>query len=118
MSYVADLGAAARGLPRGISVWMRRALESGWFEIRHGIYDGGPGGSKCPIAAAAEMAGIWSNGVISCGNPDWGDPDAPSPEVEDFAAYFDLHAEDVGIDAAVEVVLDALKHRGVVERAA
>lgn len=33
---------------------------------------------------------------------------APSPAVEEFAAYFDLSAEEIGTSAALEMVMDSL----------
>ena len=56
----------------------------------------GPGGAKCPVAAAATLAGVWRDGGIE-GRPRWGDDEEPASAVEDFAAYFDLCADELGI---------------------
>lgn len=66
----------------------------------------------CPLAAGALWAGVWEDGAITDGAPDWGTPDGPSAEVEEFAAWFDICADDDGLDVAVEVVRVALAVTG------
>ncbi|MGH8571440.1 MAG: hypothetical protein ACREX8_02540, partial [Gammaproteobacteria bacterium] len=98
MTFDRELRGAVRRLPPDVAVWTSRAIRSGWFSLAPGVYeDGGPGGAVCPIAAGATMAGAWVNGGIAEGHEAWGTPQGPSPEVEDFAAYFDLCAEEAGI---------------------
>lgn len=98
-----------RRLPPDVAVWMSRAVRSGWFTLTAGAYErGGPGGSACPITAAAKMAGAWADGSIAEGHEAWGTPEGPSPEVEDFAAYFDLCADEGGLDRAIGIVLETL----------
>jgi len=106
--YEQDLIAAVRGLGPGTRRWLGRALQSGWYRIAAGAYDNRPGGTRCPIAAAAMMAGIWSDGGIVEGYPEWGTPEEPSPTVEDFAAYFDLFSFEAGVKAAVDAVQKTL----------
>jgi hypothetical protein len=106
--FEASLSAATRSLSPGIRVWLDRAMSSGWHRLGAGFYDGGPGGAMCPIAAAATMAGIWNDGAIDGGNPEWGTHDGPSGPVEEFVAYFDLCSEDGGIESAISTVRRAL----------
>ena len=88
---------------------MSRALRSGWFSLTAGTYEsGGPGASVCPITAAAKMAGAWADGAIAERHEAWGTPGGPSPEVEDFAAYFDLCVEEASLDRAIGIVLATL----------
>jgi len=106
--YDGELRRAASALPPGVRRWIGRAIDSGSFPVEAGIYDGGPGGSVCPFVAGAMMAGVWSDGRVLAGNPEWGAPSGPTPEIEDFAAYFDLCAEDSGTAQAIETVRGAL----------
>lgn len=106
--FVAELRLATLRLPRGPALWVRRALKSGWFVIEPGDYEGS-GGEKCPAIAGATMAGVWHDGRLLAGHPEWGSPNSPSPELEDFAAYFDLCAEELGTAAALAVVVEALR---------
>lgn len=100
--YIRELRRATSALPPSVRRWIGRAIDSGWFRIERGAYDGGgPGGSVCPFVAAAIMASVWSDGRVLPGNPDWGAPLGPTPEVEDFAAYFDLCAEWTGTSMAM-----------------
>lgn len=108
-TYVRELRRATSVLPRDVRRWMGRAIGSGWFRIAAGDYDGGPGASVCPFVAAAMMAGVWSDGGVLPGNPDWGVPDGPTPEIEDFAAYFDLCADMAGVAGAIATVAAALE---------
>lgn len=108
-----------RRLPSDVAVWASRAIRSGWFSLAAGTYEnGGPGGSVCPIAAAATMAGAWSNGAITEGHEAWGTPEGPSLEVEDFAAYFDLCAADAGLDYAIRLVSETLAENAAVSQRA
>lgn len=108
MSFESELRAATEGLPPTIRVWLTRALRSGWYAIGPGAYDGGDGGRVCPIVAAAKMAGVWGAEGLRPDNPLWGTVDHPSPAVEEFAAYFDLCAEQLGTPAALAVVTESL----------
>lgn len=118
MMFEQELRAAVGLLPGDLRVWMSRALESGWFSITAGSYEnGGPGGTVCPIAAAAKLAGAWVDGGIK-GHDRWGTSEGPSPEVEDFAAYFDLCAEEVGLDRAIAIVSEAIAASARVTREA
>ncbi|MBA2765239.1 MAG: hypothetical protein H0U42_11220 [Thermoleophilaceae bacterium] len=98
-----ELGFAVGGLPRSVARWMDIALRSGWFNFGYGSYEGDRG-TRCPIAAAASLAGVWNDGAISVGQGEWGSPDGPSPEVEEFAAWFDLCSAEDGLDTAIAVV--------------
>lgn len=107
--FTDELRRAALNLHADVSRWVIRALDSDWFRIEPGAYEhGGPGGAVCPIVAAATLAGIWRDGRLLPGNPVWGTPERPANEVEEFAAYFDLYAEDSGTAQAIETVLGAL----------
>ncbi len=86
---------------------MELALRSGWFELRAGRWESPSG--VCPIVAAAKVAGIWRDGHCAAGGPDWGDEDAPSEPMMTFAVCFDLHAEDVGLVAAIQTLREALR---------
>ena len=100
--FQTEVRMATRRLTADLRTWMRRALDYGWFDITSGDYDSGSG-SRCPVSAAATMAGAWVDGGI-VGRPEWGSSDEPAAEVEDFAAYFDLVAEDIGIYEALALV--------------
>lgn len=104
--FRSELRMATRRLPADLRTWMRRSLDSGWFDITSGDYDSG-NGSRCPVGAAATMAGAWVDGGI-VGRPEWGTLDEPALEVEDFAAYFDLVSEDFGVDEALALVRQEL----------
>jgi hypothetical protein len=106
--FDSELRLSARRLPSDLRLWMRRALESGWFDIGPGDYDGGPGGTVCPITAAAKLAGAWEDGAVAPGWDSWGTPDGPSERVEDFAAFFDLCTQDSGVEYAIGIVEEAL----------
>jgi hypothetical protein len=107
--YIDELRRATLNLDPEIGRWMIRALDSDWFRVEPGAYEhGGPGGTVCPIVAAATMAGAWSHGQLLPGNPVWGTPDRPTTQVEEFAAYFDLCAEDSGTATAIRTVRRAL----------
>ena len=82
-------------------------MRSGWFELGSGAYDGG--GRRCPIAAGAHLAGVWEEDGVKSGNEEWGTPNGPSSAVEEFAAYFDICAETVGLEQALAVVRAALE---------
>lgn len=106
--FADELRLATLRLPLGPGGWIRWALESGRFKIEPGAYDG-PDGAVCPVVAAATTAGVWHDGSLLPGHPEWGTPEQPSPEIVDFAAYFDLCAEGLGIEPTLAVVLDALR---------
>jgi len=101
-------------LPQVVRTWLARALSSDWLEMCSGHYES-PAGSFCPIAAAARMAGVWRAQGISAGNAEWGDSGGPSPQVEEFVAYFDLTAEELGLDRALKIVRRAVDGRNVSE---
>jgi hypothetical protein len=104
-----ELRRAALNLHPSVRWWMIRALDNDWFRIEPGAYeDVGSRGAMCPIVAAATLAGIWWDGRLLPGNPVWGTPERPANEVEDFAVYFDLCAEDSGTGQAIETVREAL----------
>jgi len=108
--FGAELQRAALDLPGDVAFWMGRALRTGVFQIQSGAYGSGlPGDVVCPIAAAAAIAGVWLDGALLPGNPRWGTPTGPSTKVEDFAAYFDLCAEEMGTEAAIRIVRDTLE---------
>lgn len=106
--FIDELRGAALTLPIDVSRWVIRALDSDWFRIEPGAYErGGAGGGVCPIVAGATLAGIWRDGRLLPGNPVWGTPERPADEVEEFAAYFDLCAEESGTAQAIEAVRGA-----------
>jgi hypothetical protein len=110
MNLEMHLRLAAGSLPDAVALWTHRAVRSGWFPLGHGSYDGA---TVCPIAAGAKLAGIWEDGAIASGHPDWGDPDRPSEEVEEFAAWFDLVAEDEGLGRAINIAQGELDRRSI-----
>lgn len=99
---------ATHGLPPTIRRWVSMAIRSGWFHIEPGDYDGRPRGGVCPVTAGAILAGVWGDGCPKPGHPEWGTVDKPSAEVEDFAAYFDLCAQELGTEQALRIVQTAL----------
>lgn len=98
---------AIRQLPDDIRCWLAVALISGRERI--GAFSYANDLTVCPIVAGAKAAGIWDGDHIAPGNPSWGTPDRPSPEVEEFAAWFDLCCEETGLTATVETVRGALE---------
>lgn len=98
---------AIEHLPEDIRGWLRAALANGRYRI--GAFSYANDLAVCPIVAAAREAGVWDSDHITPGNPDWGTPDGPSPEVEEFAAWFDLCCEDNGVTATVETIREALE---------
>ena len=104
MTYITQMIQATHNLPKGPKSWIGRALRSGWFKITSGTYDGGTERGVCPVAAGAILAGIWENGRPRPGHPEWGTEDEPSLEVEDFAAYFDLCAAQIGTEETLRIV--------------
>lgn len=103
-----ELLRVTKNLPSPIAVWMARAIRSGWFEIRSGEYEAGDGRAVCPVIAAAMLAEVWRDGRLLPGNELWGTEMGPSQVVEDFASYFDLCAEEAGIEVAVQVIAEGL----------
>jgi hypothetical protein len=87
---------------------MRRALRRGGYGIGAGNWDQGPGGTVCPIRAAAMIAGVWRDGHCADGGPEWGTENEPSETVMEFAVCFDLAAEQFGLGEAVSAVRIAL----------
>ena len=102
------LARATHNLPPTPKIWISRALRSGWFNIEPGDYDGRPHLGVCPVVAGAILAGAWADGHPKPGYPDWGPEDGPRPEVEEFAAYFDLCADELGTDEALRIIQDEL----------
>ncbi len=109
---------ATHNLPPKLRRWVSMALRSGWFHIEPGDYDGRPHGGVCPVTAGAILAGVWADGCPKPGNPEWGTVDEPSAEVEDFAAYFDLCAKELGTEGALEIVQAALQENETPARSA
>lgn len=107
-AFADELVRATRGLPTVVRMALSQTLRSGSFEYTAGSYDNG-GGGRCPIAAAAAMAGVWSGRGVAAGNPQWGTEDSPSEAVEAFAAYFDLCAEETSVAFAVAAVARELE---------
>ena len=106
--FECQLRHATRSLPSGVARWTSRAVGSGWFHIAPGAYDDDGSGAVCPIVAAAIMAGVWADRGLLPGHAEWGDASGPSESVADFAAYFDLCAEELGTVEALDVVRDEL----------
>jgi hypothetical protein len=103
--YPRALRRATTALPGSVRSFIGLAIDSDWFRIEPGAYDvGGPSGGVCPFVAGAVMAGVWWNGAVLAGNAEWGGPDGPTPEIEDFAAYFDLCCDELGTAAALDLV--------------
>lgn len=97
---------AIEHLPDEIRVRLSVALATGRQRI--GAFSYANDLAVCPIVAAAREAGVWTGDHIAPRNPAWGTPDGPSPEVEEFAASFDLCWEDHGLIPTVETVREAL----------
>ena len=93
-------------LPEEIRVSLGVALATGRHRI--GAFSYANDLAVCPIAAAAREAGVWSVNHITTGNAAWGTPYGQSPEVEEFAAWFDLCCEDQGLIPTVATVREAL----------
>lgn len=101
-----DLDRATRELPPTMRVWVAYGLTSGMHRIAAFSYENDL--TVCPIAAAAKSAGIWVDGGIAPGHPEWGTPDEPSEQTEEFAARFDICTREVSIDVALATVREAL----------
>jgi len=99
--------AAVRALPADIAAPLRVALEQGEFRI--GAFSYETELAVCPIAAAAKVAGVWHGGCPQLSGPPWGTEDCPSPEVEEFAAWFDICAEERSLEQAIAIVWAALR---------
>jgi len=97
---------AIEHLPEEIRVWLGVALATGRQRI--GAFSYANDLAVCPIVAAAREAGVWNGDHIGPGNLAWGAPDGPSPEVEEFAAWFDLCCEDHGLIPTMETIREAL----------
>ena len=102
-----DLLLAIQHLPGEIRAGLSIALATGRHRI--GAFSYANDLTVCPIVAAAREAGVWNGDHIAPGNPAWGTPEGPSPEVEEFAAWFDLCCEADGIAATLERVRGALE---------
>jgi len=89
-------------LPRPIRQAMLIALRSHWYSIEPDAWESATG--VCPVVAAGKLAGVWRDGHLADGGPIWGSEESPSDEVFDFAVSFDLHADEVGTEAAVDLV--------------
>lgn len=100
--FTSELRLATRSLPPDLRIWMQRAFDSGDYDFTPKSFDDGSG-RHCPVGAAADKAGAWIDGGIH-GHPDWGTPEEPGEEVEEFAAYFDLCCDEHGLDQTLRVV--------------
>ncbi|OAI38501.1 hypothetical protein AYO39_01025 [Actinobacteria bacterium SCGC AG-212-D09] len=106
MNESTELRGATEQLPSSVARWVRAALLSdrytfGYRRFETDLY-------VCPIVAAAKHAGIWHNGGVLPGHPEWGSPDEPSPQIWVVVQAFDWYAESCGLQEALWVVLDAL----------
>jgi hypothetical protein len=109
MTEADHLLAALDALPESIRGPLATALVSRDFAI--GAWSWESELAVCPIAAAAITAGVWKDDALVTGASEWGTPDGPSEVVADFAAWFDLCAEEYGLDEATWTVRGALKRR-------
>ena len=109
MSNERHLRLATRALPVAIAEPMRVALEQG--ELRIGAFSYETELAVCPIAAAAQVAGVWHGGCPQLAGPPWGTEERPSPAVEEFAAWFDICAEEGGLEHAIAIVSTVLRRR-------
>lgn len=101
-----ELADATIALSDEIASAMLAALESGDYSIGATTFESEL--AVCPIVAAAKTLGIWINGGVAAGNPVWGTGDEMSSDVEEFAGWFDLCAQEQGLHVAIAVVLWAL----------
>lgn len=102
--FRSDLLLATYELPEPVRQAMWLALRSGWYRVRPGSWENEEG--VCPFTAAAMVAGVWHDGhVANCG-PEWGTEEEPTEAVFEFAVSFDLCAEEIGADRAVQLVLE------------
>ncbi|MGH2965110.1 MAG: hypothetical protein ACRDMH_06990 [Solirubrobacterales bacterium] len=97
-------------LPPSVAYWLACAMRSRSFRIGAGSYEDPESGTVYPVVAAAKLAGAWVSGELTAGHPDWGAPNEPALEIEDFAGYFDLCAEELGIAEAIDIVRRTLSH--------
>lgn len=102
MHSLDELSLAVHGLPFRVAQAMHTAFAYGSFRLGPKSYENDL--TVCPIAAAAKVAGVWRGGAPTEDGPEWGTPDEPCFEVEEFAAWFDLCCEDEGLDAALQRV--------------
>lgn len=106
MNELRALAKATSRLAAPIRLYLALALNSDCFRLGPKSYESDL--TVCPIAAAAKLAGVWENQAIATGHPEWGTPEAPSAEVEDFAAWFDICCEEHGLTIALQVIGTAL----------
>lgn len=106
MTTQMHLTRAVRSLPSEITNAMDAALGAGHFRIGPGAWETDL--TVCPIVAAAKCAGVWHDGQLLREHPIWGSEDDPAPEVVEFAAWFDVCAEELGTRGAVDLVRETL----------
>ena len=109
MDSLHHLSLAVHGLPPRIARSMHLALTYGSFRIGPKSWENDL--TVCPVAAAAKVAGVWRDRAPMADGPEWGTPEEPGFEVEEFAACFDICCEDEGLDAAVHRVRGELELR-------
>ena len=102
MDSMGQLSLAVHGLPLRVARAMHIALTYQHCRIAPRSWENDL--TVCPVVAAAKAEGIWENGGPTRNGPEWGTPDAPCLEVEEFAAWFDICCEDEGLDAALDRV--------------
>lgn len=103
------LAAATCALPETIAASMLIALKRS--ELRIGAFAYETELLVCPLAVAARTAGVWHDGWPAFGGPLWGGEDGPTAAMEEFAAWFDICAQERGLDEAVAIVRAALAAR-------
>jgi hypothetical protein len=102
-----ELAQATMSLPDEIASAMIIALETRPFRVGAGMFESEL--AVCPIAAAAKTVGVWADGAPSPEGAAWGSEEEMSSEVEDFVGWFDLCAEESGLEAALLIVRAALR---------
>lgn len=109
MDSLAQLSLAVYGLPTRIATSMHVALAHGSFPIAPRSYENDL--TVCPIVAAAKVAGVWQDRAPTPAGWEWGTAEAAAPEVEEFAAWFDICCEDEGVEVALDRVRGELELR-------
>jgi hypothetical protein len=102
MNALEELVAATAALPAEVRGAFSLALDCGEFTIGAGSWETEL--AVCPMTAAAITAGVWRADGIIAGAEEWGTPDGPSDSVEEFAAWFDICAEEHGLPEALAEV--------------